>query len=114
MEKKINPKSFIQRFKETAYGYSGKAYGDPYVKTKQKQNKVASGTPEVQCIEAWWDVASSLFFWRTQVSSSLNQVKTNNNGSIHLVAAENCILLESVPSRWLFSLSTQKAVVLKS
>lgn len=53
------------------------------------------------------------FFWKTKVSSSPKQVKTCNTGSIHLVAGESCTPLQSVLSHWLFSLSTQKGVVLK-
>lgn len=59
--KKENPKFFIRRNKEKAYGYVGKAYGDPYGKTKQNQNKVNGWTPEVQHIRTFGGVLPVLF-----------------------------------------------------
>lgn len=52
---------FIRRHKEKAYGYVGKAYGDPYVKTKQKQNKVTDWPPEVQRISTFGGMLPILF-----------------------------------------------------
>lgn len=59
--KKENPKFFIRRHKEKAYGYVGKAYGGPYVKTKQKKNKVTGWTPEVQHIRVFGGMLPILF-----------------------------------------------------
>lgn len=59
--KKRKTQFFIWRHKEKAYGYVGKTYGDPYVKTKQKQNKVTDWPPEVQHISTFGGMLPILF-----------------------------------------------------
>lgn len=57
---------FIWRHKEKAYGYVAEAYGDPYVKTKQKQNNVTGRPPKVEHIRAFGGMLPILFFTEEQ------------------------------------------------